>query len=116
MFFLFYHWLINTMLLFYFPPFSELPVCCLSSCLTSLRVSFPSVTVILMGKLCILGTGASGKSLYLLLNFAVNLKLLKKIKSNDQKFWYRGTSLVVQGLRHHTPNARGPGSIPGQGT
>ena len=55
-------------------------------------------------------------TLYFLLNFAVNLKLLKKIKLNDQKFWYRGTSLVVQGLRHHTPNARGPGSFPGQGT
>ena len=104
------------MLLFYFPPFSELPVCCLSNCLTSLGASFPLVTIISMGRLCILGTGASGKSLYLLLNFAVNLKLLKKIKSSYQKFWYRGTSLVVQGLRHHTPSAGGPGSIPGQGT
>ena len=27
-----------------------------------------------------------------------------------------GTSLVVQWLRLHTPNAGGPGSIPGQGT
>ena len=27
-----------------------------------------------------------------------------------------GTSLVVQWLRLHTPNAEGPGSIPGQGT
>ena len=27
-----------------------------------------------------------------------------------------GTSLVVQQLRLHMPNARGPGSIPGQGT
>ena len=27
-----------------------------------------------------------------------------------------GTSLVVQWLSHHTPNARGQGSIPGQGT
>ena len=26
------------------------------------------------------------------------------------------TSLGVQGLRHHTPNARGPGLILGQGT
>ena len=30
--------------------------------------------------------GVSGKSLYLLLNSAVNLKLLKKIKSDTQKF------------------------------
>ena len=28
----------------------------------------------------------------------------------------RGTSLVVQWLRFHTPNAEGPGSIPGWGT
>ena len=27
-----------------------------------------------------------------------------------------GTSLVVQCLRLHAPNARGPGSIPGEGT
>ena len=27
-----------------------------------------------------------------------------------------GTSLLVQWLRLHTPNAGGPGSIPGQGT
>ena len=27
-----------------------------------------------------------------------------------------GTSLVVQWLRRHAPNAVGPGSIPGQGT
>ena len=27
-----------------------------------------------------------------------------------------GTSLVVQWLRFHTPNAGAPGSIPGQGT
>ena len=27
-----------------------------------------------------------------------------------------GTSLVFQWLRHHTPNAGGPGSIPSQGT
>ena len=27
-----------------------------------------------------------------------------------------GTSLVVQWVRLHTPNAGGPGSIPGQGT
>ena len=27
-----------------------------------------------------------------------------------------GTSLVVQWLRLHTPNAGGPGSIPGEGT
>ena len=27
-----------------------------------------------------------------------------------------GTSLVAQWLRLHTPNAGGPGSIPGQGT
>ena len=27
-----------------------------------------------------------------------------------------GTSLVVQGLRWHTPNAGGPGSIAGQGS
>ena len=27
----------------------------------------------------------------------------------------KGTSLMVQGLRLHTPNAGGPGSIPGQG-
>ena len=27
-----------------------------------------------------------------------------------------GTSLVVQWLRLHAPNAEGPGSIPGQGT
>jgi len=27
-----------------------------------------------------------------------------------------GTSLVAQWLRLHTPNKRGPGSIPGQGT
>ena len=27
-----------------------------------------------------------------------------------------GTSLVVQWVRIHSPNARGPGSIPGQGT
>ena len=27
-----------------------------------------------------------------------------------------GTSLAVQWLRLHTPNARGPGSTPGQGT
>jgi len=27
-----------------------------------------------------------------------------------------GTSLVVQWLRFHVPNARGPGLIPGQGT
>ena len=27
-----------------------------------------------------------------------------------------GTSLVVQWLRLHAPNAGGPGSIPGQGT
>ena len=29
---------------------------------------------------------------------------------------WAGTSLVVQWLRLRTPNARGPGSIPGQGT
>ena len=28
----------------------------------------------------------------------------------------RGTSLVIQWLRLHAPNAGGPGSIPGQGT
>ncbi|TEA28872.1 hypothetical protein DBR06_SOUSAS4010089, partial [Sousa chinensis] len=28
----------------------------------------------------------------------------------------KGTSLVVQWLRLHTPNAGSPGSIPGQGT
>ena len=28
----------------------------------------------------------------------------------------KGTSMVVQWLRLHTPNAEGPGSIPGQGT
>ena len=28
----------------------------------------------------------------------------------------RGTSLVAQWVRLHTPNAGGPGSIPGQGT
>ena len=27
-----------------------------------------------------------------------------------------GTSLMVQWLRLHVPNAEGPGSIPGQGT
>ena len=32
------------------------------------------------------------------------------------KSWIVGTSLVVQWLRLHAPNAGGPGSIPGQGT
>ena len=32
------------------------------------------------------------------------------------KNWESGTSLVVQWLRLHAPNAGGPGSIPGQGT
>ena len=32
------------------------------------------------------------------------------------KSLYPGTSLVVQWLRFHIPMARGPGSIPGQGT
>ena len=34
----------------------------------------------------------------------------------DEKVLEMGTSLVVQWLRLHTPNARGPGSIPGQET
>ena len=33
----------------------------------------------------------------------------------DKTEW-SGTSLVVQWLGLHSPNARGPGSIPGQGT
>ena len=34
----------------------------------------------------------------------------------DFKRFSLGTSLVVQWLRLHTPNAGGPGSIPDQGT
>lgn len=53
-----------------------------------------------------MGTGASGKSTFCSI-FAVNLKLLKKIKLNDQKFWYRGlpwwsrakTPLPMQGAQ-----------------
>ena len=37
-----------------------------------------------------------------------------KWKSNQNDF--RGISLVVQWLRLHTPNAGGPGSVPGWGT
>ena len=103
------------MLLFYFPPFSELPVCCLSK-LSNISWGFLSISNYHFDGEA-MHFGDRGKwEVYFLLNFAVNLKLLKKIKLNDQKFWYRGTSLVVQGLRHHTPNARGPGSFPGQGT
>ena len=39
----------------------------------------------------------------------------EKNKCADDKNRYR-TSLVVQWLRHHTPNAGGPGSFPGQAT
>ena len=77
-------------------------------------------------------------TLYILLNFAVNLKHALKIKVYFQKrkrdlvkqlgesmetsekshikSRARGTSLVVQWLRLHSPNAGGQGSIPGQGT
>ena len=34
----------------------------------------------------------------------------------EQQIEMLETSLMVQWLRLHTPNARGPGSIPGQGT
>ena len=36
--------------------------------------------------------------------------------SGCQEWKATGTSLVVQWLRLHTPNAGDPGSIPGQGT
>ena len=35
---------------------------------------------------------------------------------NDDQSHYGGTSLMVQWLRLHTPNAGGLGLIPGQGT
>ena len=34
----------------------------------------------------------------------------------SQQIFFLGTSLVVQWIRLHTPNAGGQGSIPGQGT
>ena len=37
-------------------------------------------------------------------------------KKKKERKWKRGTSLVAQWLRLRTPNAGGPGSIPGQGT
>ena len=41
----------------------------------------------------------------------------KKVQNGKkQRSKYTGTSLVVQWLRLCTHNARGPGSIPGQGT
>ena len=42
--------------------------------------------------------------------------LLKFLGHSKQKKIFLGTSLVVQWLRLHTPNAGGPGSITGQGT
>ena len=38
----------------------------------------------------------------------------RKYSGWQNKLW--GTSLVIQWLRLHTPNAEGPSSIPGQGT
>ena len=59
---------------------------------------------------------------YLLVGGVRDLKkeeIINKVisnKENKQKKWDRGTSLKVQWLRLHVPNARGSGSIPGQGT
>ena len=41
------------------------------------------------------------------------VKIERRMKLIKKKL---GTSLVVQWLRLHVPNAEGPGSIPGQGT
>ena len=38
------------------------------------------------------------------------------LATEQQQIEMSETSLMVQRLRLHTPNARGPGSIPGQGT
>ena len=38
------------------------------------------------------------------------------LATEQQQIEMSETSLMVQWLRLHTPNARGPGSIPGQGT
>ena len=45
-----------------------------------------------------------------------HLLIYFNIKDNFLKNKWKVTSLVVQWLRHHAPNAGGPGSIPGQGT
>ena len=53
-----------------------------------------------------------------------SMKTDSNSRNNNVKDWYvwlyknvcRGTSLVVQWLRLHAPNAGGPGSIPGQET
>ena len=42
--------------------------------------------------------------------------LAKERIQSDIKMIHQGTSLVVQWLGLHAPNAGGPGSIPGQGT
>ena len=46
------------------------------------------------------------------------LEIIKKKKGENpgRKWTKEGTSLVVQWLRLCTPNAGGPGSIPGQGS
>ena len=46
----------------------------------------------------------------------VHILLKRKKRNLIFKETPRGTSLVVQGLRFHAPNAGGLGSIPGQGT
>ena len=65
--------------------------------------------------------GASGeKQLWfhfmapLMLSGEVNRAAEADGRASQQVF--HGDFLVVQGLRLHTPNAEGPGSIPGQGT
>ena len=42
--------------------------------------------------------------------------ITKVLRTLQTKKNFLGTSLVVQWLRLHTPNAGGPGSITGQGT
>ena len=49
------------------------------------------------------------------------MKQKKLLKKNNINSWLKkknllGTSLLVQLLRLHSPNAEGPGSYPGQGT
>ena len=44
------------------------------------------------------------------------LAFLAALKAYSVMKMHSGTSTVVQTLRRCTPNARGPGSIPGQGT
>ena len=46
----------------------------------------------------------------------INLIVQTIIFLNNKKILMSGTSLVVQWLRLHTPNAGGPGSIPGEPT